>query len=132
MLGATYHDLNMFAEAVECLERAVQANHDADRHTEAIALRLLGNSLDGLGRLNEARERFNPALLLQRQIGDKYGEAETLRSLAKVRWQLNDPHGARESLRAALAILRALNDPQATDAQDELERFCRDDHSSDT
>lgn len=131
LLGATYHDLNMFTEAVECVERAVQASHDADRYTEATALCLLGNTLGGLGQLNEAKERFNHALLLQRQIGDKYGEAETLRSLAKVQWQLNDADGARESLRAALAILRALNDPQATDAQDELERLCRDDHSSD-
>ena len=95
-------------------------------------MRLLGNSLRQIGQPEGAQKRYNQALLIQHKISDRYGEAETLYSLAKAQQQLNDLSGSRESLTAALSIFSALGDPQADITRAELEQLRRDDHTPGT
>jgi len=128
-IGETCSDLGRFADAAGYFERALNLCHGMDPHTEGVSLHFLGNSLRHLGQLQDAKERFDQALLIQRQIGDRYGEAQTLRSLARAQRQLNDLNGSQESLRAALSIFQALDDPQANAIQTELEEIQRDDHT---
>jgi tetratricopeptide (TPR) repeat protein len=117
--------MERFIEAAAYFERALNASSGMDLHIEGQSLHLLGNALLRLGQLKEAVQRFHQALLIQRQIGDRYGEAETLRSLAHAQRQLNDLNGSRESLRSALSIFQALDDPQAHATQVELEQLAR-------
>ena len=131
-LGATCHNLGRFTQAVGYLERALDTGHGVDQHTEGLSSHLLGNSLRQIGQFPEAAEQFHHALVLQRAAGDRYGEAETLRSLAELQRQLNDLTSARECLRSALSIFRSLDDPQADDTQAELDQLHRDDHPSDS
>jgi tetratricopeptide (TPR) repeat protein len=119
-MGRTCNALGRFRDALEYLERALRAAHDADWHSEGMTLHLLGVSLMGLGQLQQATARLNEALTHQRDIGDRYGEAETLRDLAKAQLRLQDIAGARDSLHLAISIFRNLEDPQLTATEAEL------------
>jgi tetratricopeptide (TPR) repeat protein len=132
VIGETYYDLGKFTDAANHSERALHAGHGVDEQTEGWSLRLLGNSLRQIGQPEGAAKRYNQALLIQHKISDRYGEAETLRSLAKAQQQLNDLNGSRESLSAALSIFSALGDPQADITRTELEQLLHDDHTSGT
>jgi tetratricopeptide (TPR) repeat protein len=102
-----------------------------DYYVEGISLRLLGSSLLQLGRLREASERCQQAVIIQREIGDRYGEAETLHSLSQVQLRLKDLDGSQDSLSSALSIFRALGDPQADIVEAELQQLEHSDHASD-
>jgi tetratricopeptide (TPR) repeat protein len=131
-IGDTYSELGRFADAIGYVERALNIGHGVDPYTEGQLLYLLGDSLRHLGQLDDAKDRFHRALLIQRQIGDRYGEAETLRSLAQTQRQLNDLDGSRESLRSALSIFQALGDPQEDTVKAELEQLQDNDGTQDT
>jgi tetratricopeptide (TPR) repeat protein len=122
-MAMTCNALGRFREAIPYLERALHMSHETDRHTEGISLHAIGTSLLQLGQLTEAAERFYDALRCQREIGDRYGEAETLRDLAELQKQLRDITGARHSLGLAISIFSDLEDPQLAAAKTEMERL---------
>jgi tetratricopeptide (TPR) repeat protein len=126
-MGMACNGLSRPQDAVTYLEQALFAAHGADRYTEGISLYLLGVSFVELGQLREAETRFHEALTCQRETGDRYGEAQTLRNLAKLQRQLHDTTGARHSLRLAMSIFHDLGDPQLSIIETELEQLPDDD-----
>jgi tetratricopeptide (TPR) repeat protein len=122
-MGRACDGLGRPREAITYLERALGAAHGADRHTEGISLHLLGISFLKLGQIQEAGARFHEALSCQRETGDRYGEAQTLRDLAKLQRQLDDTTGARYSLSLAMSIFHDLSDPQLSAVEAEMEQL---------
>jgi tetratricopeptide (TPR) repeat protein len=125
-MGVACDGLGRPSDAITYLERALRAAHGADRYTEGISLHLLGISFLKLGQLQEARASFHEALTCQRETGDRYGEAQTLRDLAKLQHQLDDTTGARYSLRLAMSIFYDLTDPQLSAVEAEMDQFRTD------
>jgi tetratricopeptide (TPR) repeat protein len=122
-MGMACNALGRYREAVIYIERALDAVQHIDRHTEGISLHLLGIALWRLEQLAEAEELFHKALACQREAGDRYGEAQTLRDLAKLQRQLHDITSANHSLRLAISIFHDLGDPQLSAVESEIEQL---------
>lgn len=69
------------AKALEIGQKVLPLWHSPDRLWEAATRNEIGLDLWLLGRMDEARASFDAALALQREIGDRYGEAVSLSNL---------------------------------------------------
>ena len=73
------------SDAGPLLDQAlVRARTSGDRHCEARVLVSMGELLDGLSRLDEARSRHLDALRLARELGDPYLQCRVLNGLGGV------------------------------------------------
>jgi DNA-binding SARP family transcriptional activator/Tfp pilus assembly protein PilF len=83
-LGEVYWELGRLAEAADHTMRALTARPEGTHFAEGVALTTLGEVCHALGRLDEAGAHLTRALTLHRAVGNRGGEAETLRVLALV------------------------------------------------
>jgi len=81
-----------------------------DREAEAWMLSVLGAMLGGAGRLSEAVERLEQALVMRRRIGDQSGQVATLLNLGVAYWQLGRLDLGVDRLRRALRAARQTGD----------------------
>ena len=92
------------ARALELLARVRESPRRARRLNERAA------ELRGQGRLEDAVEPIEEALVIFRRVGDRRGEAVTLNRLGLTQARIGDEAGALDSYEAAVAILTALGD----------------------
>jgi len=93
--------------AIEWYERALEAAGE-DPAARAQSLRNLGAALATIGEAERAQELLDQALSLFRAVGDRLGEADTLRAIGDVhnfRKQIDDALAAYEQ---ALSLFRAV------------------------
>jgi tetratricopeptide (TPR) repeat protein len=121
--GMTYSSLGRFSEALDALEQGLEAAHGIDRYQEGVLLSETGRCLTRTGQFQEAAERFNDALLCQRETGDTFGEARSLVGLAGIQRELHDLNGARDSLNRAFAIFSRLREPEAVAVQTQIDQL---------
>jgi CHAT domain-containing protein len=94
--------LDLQQEALPIL-RAAQ-----NRRGEAEALRDLGITLASLGRNTEALEHLGAALAIQRDLGDRAAQAETLYARARIERSQGDLDAAWSSIHAAFPLVNQL------------------------
>jgi len=92
-----------------------------NRYGEATTWDSIGYIQQHLGHINDAVECYQHALEFYRQIGHRYGEAETLRHLGDLHHAAGDPHAARATWKLALTILDDINHPDAATIRGNLE-----------
>jgi DNA-binding SARP family transcriptional activator/Tfp pilus assembly protein PilF len=105
------HPVDLFAVNAHALRAAEEADNSAGR---AHVLRQLGVGHSRASRFETAREHFDQALALFRQIGDLAGEAHTLTNLAALKSRCGDNMAAREGHYRALAVAQRSGDRYAT------------------
>jgi tetratricopeptide (TPR) repeat protein len=88
----------------------VEAGH---RWLEGYAWDSLGYAEHHLGNVAEAAACYERALILYRETGDRFYEAETLTQLGDTRRAAGDLAQAREDWQQALAIFNDLQHPNA-------------------
>jgi tetratricopeptide (TPR) repeat protein len=121
--GMTYSSLGRFSEALDALEQGLEASRGTDRYQEGVLLSETGRCLTRTGQFQEAAERFNAALLCQRETGDMFGEARSLVGLAGIQRELHDLNGARDSLNRAFVIFSRLREPEAVAVQTQIDQL---------
>jgi tetratricopeptide (TPR) repeat protein len=85
----------------------------SDPSNEALALIGLGEALSGSGQLEEARDRYDNALAIARQIGAQHTQARAHDCLACVYHFTGDHALARHHWQQALALYSDLGVPDA-------------------
>ena len=120
-LGDTYRQLRRFADALVCLNQALDISREIDdRHGEGYALVRLGDTYRELRRVDDALDAYHQALTTRREIGDRWGEAETLHNRGGVLFDSGRVDEAMESWRQALAVFEDFGDPRANDVRMQL------------
>jgi DNA-binding SARP family transcriptional activator len=109
-LGEAFWELGRLEEAAEHTLLALSAFPGGNHFAEGVARTTLGEVCHALGRLDEAAEHLARALTLHRTVGNRGGEAETLRVLALVSRDTGRPGEALDLARAALALARDAGD----------------------
>ena len=89
----------------------------------------LGYAYHHLGRHAEAAECYQDALVLYRDLGDRYNEADTLSHLGDTHLPAGDGAVARAAWHRALAILSDLGHPDAADVTAKLTGLDGSDHA---
>jgi len=92
------------------LEQALEAAQGQDQALELQALNNLAGVYQATGQPGKARELYEQALPILREVGDRAGEATTLNNLAGVYQATGQPGKARELYEQALPILREVGD----------------------
>ncbi|GIM91891.1 AfsR/SARP family transcriptional regulator [Paractinoplanes toevensis] len=99
------------AEAVTVTASAVSAARAVgDREAQARALSDLGRLHRRQGRLDEAADTYQQALILYADLGEHAAEAVALRNLGSVHWRLGDYRQAADHYRRASAHYERLGD----------------------
>ncbi len=99
-----------YQDAIPHYQAAIDLNRKERPKEAAATLMALGEVYDDLAQYDTAREYYEQALTLQRQIGDRRGEATTLNLIGKVHCELSLYLKANEYLEQALTIMRNLGD----------------------
>ena len=86
----------------------------------AQALLTMSHAYYRLGELDSARYRAEEVMAIYKNICDLHGLAETLRHLARIRYDLGDHDGARGTWLEALRIMRHLDDQNAPELEDRI------------
>ena len=86
----------------------------------AQALLTMSHAYYRLGELDSARYRAEEVMAIYKNICDLHGLAETLRHLARIRYDLGDHDGARGTWLEALRIMRDLDDQNAPELEDRI------------
>lgn len=122
-LGDVSFDLGQLSAAADFYGQALPVSHETDRHSEGGVLHGLGNVQQKLRNLPEAIAYYERALLLRREIGDTFGEAESSHQLGQALRQADQPAAARRALAEALAIFDNLADPAADEVRQQLDEL---------
>jgi CHAT domain-containing protein/tetratricopeptide (TPR) repeat protein len=101
-LGLALHLRGRYDEAAALFDRAIALQRDPGERATALLNR--GYLHRELGELVRARERFDAALLLSRQVKDRDNEAKVLNALGVVAQDAGRPAAALEPLRGALEL----------------------------
>jgi tetratricopeptide (TPR) repeat protein len=80
------------------------------RRDQAMALYLVGVHRQHLGDHDQARNAYQAALELRRELGDRHGEAAVRHALARIDLEQGNYERARTELRAVLQLRRELGD----------------------
>lgn len=91
-----------------------------DLSNEALALIGLGEVLSGIGELVKARDRYQDALVIARQIGAQHTQARAHDCLACTYHATGDRAQARDHWQQALALYADLGVPDAADVSAKL------------
>jgi len=92
------------------LEQALEAAQGQDQALELQALNNLAGVYQATGQPGKARELYEQALPILREVGDRAGEAATLSNLALVYQATGQPGKARELYEQALPIRQEVGD----------------------
>lgn len=125
VLGRTYHNLGLYAEAQQLFEQSLDLRQTDSPTRQADAFLLLGENLRALGDYQNARNNAQSALELRRTaFGDRSLEyAEAAGRLGRILNIVGERVEAQELLEASLALRQRLlptNDPQIALAMDDL------------
>jgi tetratricopeptide (TPR) repeat protein len=83
-------------EGLQRLEQAGEIAQGEDQSLELQTLNNLGEVYRGIGEPQRARELYEQALPIRREVGDRAGEATTLNNLGEVYRGIGEPQRARE------------------------------------
>lgn len=108
-LAQVYYNREQFAEAAACLDLALAAP-GTPTYVRANALNMRGSIAADLGHTAAANEYFNRALLARREIGDHWGEAQTLGNIAVVAADTGDFSISLVRLQEALKLWKRIGD----------------------
>jgi tetratricopeptide (TPR) repeat protein len=108
-LAQVYYNREQFAEAAECLDLAL-AVPGSPTYVKANVLNMRGSVAGDLGHTAAANEYFYQALLARREIGDHWGEAQTLGNIAVVAADSGDFSIALVRLEEALNLWKKIGD----------------------
>jgi tetratricopeptide (TPR) repeat protein len=93
------------------LQQALRISRElGDREFEATSLSDLGDAYLGLNQISDAVDCHQESLAIRRGIADPYGQATTLRSLARSSQRSGDTGQAMELLTEALRLYEELED----------------------
>jgi tetratricopeptide (TPR) repeat protein len=95
-------------------------NEGGNRKSKAHTLDSLGYIHQQLGELHRAAEYYRDALILFREVGDRYGEADALINLGDAARDTGDGSAAREAWLNAAAILDDMDHPRADQVRERL------------
>jgi tetratricopeptide (TPR) repeat protein len=122
-LGDVSFDLGQLDAAADFYSQALPVCHETDRHSEGRVLHAFGNVHQKLGNIPDAIAYYERALLLRREIGDRFGEAETSHQLGRALREADQPAAARRAFAEALAIFDNLADPAADTVRQQLDEL---------
>jgi tetratricopeptide (TPR) repeat protein len=103
-LGRAYSDRAQYGQARTCYQQALELAGEADPAEASMALHGLATIDLNEGAYPAAREKFQKALAMRQQIGDRVGEAATWHQLATIDLNEGAYPAAREKFQKALAI----------------------------
>jgi len=111
--GNSYEATSDYHKAQNDYRRALQLSIDISpaedaAHARATALRNLGTVYASLGQLQPAEESYQQALQIDRETGNRLGQAEDLGNLGTVHAQRGDLQRAEQFIRQALEIHQAI------------------------
>jgi predicted ATPase/class 3 adenylate cyclase len=109
-LGNFWFVRGYWSEGRRRLERALAECADASPETRATGLYWAGGLALGLGDYEVARERFEEALQLRREIGDQSGIGTVLNALGNMTAVQGDLASAKSFFEEGLLILREIGD----------------------
>lgn len=108
-LAQVYYNREQFHEAAECLDLALVLPGSLTS-IRANILNMRGSVAADLGHAVEANEYFQQALVARREIGDRWGEAQTLGNIAVVAADGGDFSIALVRLEEALNLWKKIGD----------------------
>jgi tetratricopeptide (TPR) repeat protein len=111
-LGEAYFELGDLDAAAGCYRQALEISREIGGHAEGHALANLGRVYVRQRRLADALARFEEALPPLRGVGDRDGEAWTLRSLGSAQADSGVVAEARVSLSGALRLFEQMGDQE--------------------
>jgi tetratricopeptide (TPR) repeat protein len=97
-------------EALAAAELAVDILRDGPRDTLARAMNALGFACTHAGQHRRALTHCERALTIQREIGDRYGAADSVDSLGYINAQLGDHASAGRRYRQAIGLYRSIGE----------------------
>jgi tetratricopeptide (TPR) repeat protein len=109
-IAGSYLDRSSYAAARHWYQRMLDAAEGTDEYEAARALHGLATIDANQGDYETARKKFQSALEISQQIGDRAGEASTLNNLASIDLDQGDYGTAREKFQTALEILQQIGD----------------------
>jgi tetratricopeptide (TPR) repeat protein len=109
-IGQAYYHRGNYDEARGWFERLMTAAGEEMLAEKALAWHQLASIDLNVGDYGAAREKFQKALAMLQQLGDRAGEAATWHQLATIDVHQGDYGAAREKFQKALAMLQQLGD----------------------
>ncbi|MDP9366396.1 MAG: tetratricopeptide repeat protein [Chloroflexota bacterium] len=103
-----WHRYGYLREGAGWVSLGLAPNHDPPPRLKLRALSSLAGLLFGLGNYKRAKELYEQSLALARELGDRAGEASSLRNLGSVAASLGDYARAKELHEQSLALAREL------------------------
>ena len=103
-IARSYLHRGDYAEAREWYERCLATAGEDIPKEAAVALHGLATIDVNVGEYDSAREKFQKALTMRQQIGDRAGEAATWHNLATIDVNVGDYDSARENFQKSLEI----------------------------
>ncbi|MBX0329518.1 tetratricopeptide repeat protein [Oscillochloris sp. ZM17-4] len=112
LLGAGMHARQgRYQQALDLTKRALEAAEaHSNRHDQAQALKLLGNTWINMGENNRARDMLERAVTLYRSINDLKNLADALNDLATLYHELGTVEAARATYEEAIDLAQTVGD----------------------
>jgi tetratricopeptide (TPR) repeat protein len=108
-IGDRLYDLFDFESALQFTERAeICAEKTQNKIKLTISLRQKGLILQSLFRFSEALDNYNKSLEIEKEIGDRAGEAQTLHQIGRVYQLTNRFNEALDNYNKSLEIARKI------------------------
>jgi tetratricopeptide (TPR) repeat protein len=108
-LGYAFGGLRDFEQAIDCFRQVLNIMRTIDKRQEGWALHGLGYGYRGLRRFEESIDYYQQALTIFHEIGDIWGQGETLYNLGKAQFKTGRTDAARRSWTGAMIIFQDLN-----------------------
>ena len=113
-LGEVYLKLGRSGDAIPVLQQALDLARATDHFFfEGIVLHTLGESYRATGEHGTSADCLRRALTVRQHIGDRHGQAQTLRAIGDLQHDLCEADAANASWQQALDLFKELGDPQA-------------------
>ena len=110
LIGVSYLIAGRKEQGLANLEAALRACRSADDRCQSVGLGNLGWAVGRLGDKTKALSYYEQALPLQKQVGDRSGEANTLNNIGAVYDALGDKQKALSYYEQALPLLKQVGD----------------------
>lgn len=105
-LCLVYCQRKQFDTAYTYAEKAIQITRELEMPSfEALALKIGGLALEGLGRADDAKAAYERALMLERELGEEHLTVETVAGLARVALSQGDQQQALDYISDSLELI---------------------------
>ena len=112
MLAVLYQRETNYADAESYYRKAIELMDTADLEGKSNAYVNLGTLLVSIGKLDEAKEYLEKALLINKQIGDRNGERLSCERLGTIYESISQYDKAEDFFKKALAIAKEIGHRQ--------------------